>query len=81
MVLGACSKGIPATETKSAQVSSTDTVGSVRQAVISKIEKTVSARKSSSEEFVPASEGMSIAAGGGLETGSDGRDGLRGDQR
>ena len=77
MLLGACSKGSPATEIKSDQTStqviSTDMVGSVRQAVISKIEKTVSARKSASEEFAPASEGMSIATGGGLETGSDGR--------
>ena len=68
MLLGACSKGSPATEIKSDQTStqviSTDMVGSVRQAVISKIEKTVSARKSSSEN---------VADGDGRGVSVDGR--------
>ena len=44
-----------------------------REAVISEIENTVSARTSPNADPAPASIGMSIGIGGGIETGSDGR--------
>lgn len=44
-----------------------------REAIVSEIENSVSARSTSSEEFAPAAIGMKISAGGGLQTGSDGR--------
>ncbi len=51
----------------------TETAVAVRKALLSKIENSVSARKSSTENLIPALEGMAINSGGGVETGSDGR--------
>lgn len=55
------------------EVDTTEPTISAREALLSEIENTVTARSTSSVEFAPATVGMKIAAGGGLQTGEDGR--------
>ena len=89
LLLGACSGGSTSTESAATQKPASadagintlaatesiaiETVVPAREAVISEIENNVLARMSSNEELVPASVGMSIGIGGGIETGSDSR--------
>jgi hypothetical protein len=74
-LLTACSSGTPPTEafTTTAAETNAEQPESTRQAVLSEIENTVSARASSSGELIPATNGMSISTGGGVETGDQGK--------
>lgn len=77
-VLGACSTNIPTTEIESTQPvavneSATESTVPAREAVLSQIEKTVSARASSESDFSPATINMKLLPTGGVETGDDGR--------
>ena len=51
----------------------TDTAVPTREAIVAGIENDISARALFSEDFLPASIGMSIHPSGGVETGNDGR--------
>src|SRR5689334_17036499 len=73
-LLGACSGGGAPTQADSTTAPSSSTqAGASREAVLSEVENTVSARTSSSAELVPATNGMTISASGSIETGDDGR--------
>ncbi len=83
-LLGACSTtNTPPVETEAIQPSAqtspevapveTESVVRVREAVLSEFENSVLVKVSASDEFVAATQGISILAGGGIETGDDGR--------
>jgi hypothetical protein len=75
LLLGACSGGGATTQAVTPADASSPTVqaGPAREAVISEVENTVSARAGAEGELVPATNGMSISAGGSVETGDGGR--------
>jgi len=50
-----------------------DQPGAAREAILSEIENSVSARTTSSSEMIAATDGMSISTGGGVETGEAGK--------
>jgi hypothetical protein len=79
-MLGACSPAIPTADSTQANDSSAtdlpaglEASSGAREAVLSEIENTVSTRKTSADELLPAEQGMSILEGGSVETGEDGR--------
>lgn len=74
-LLGACTTTTPVSDTPSATdlPAATESASSVREAVLSQVENTVSARKTSLDELITAEQGMSILESGSVETGEDGR--------
>ena len=69
LFLGACSS----TSTPSETSSTTEPADASRDAVIPELENDVSARTSDQEDFIPASNGMSIHSTGGIQTGDESR--------
>ncbi len=76
-LLGACTTATTATETSNSSATeppaASGSNSAAREAVLSEIENTVSIRKTSTDESIPAEKGMSILEGGSVETGEDGR--------
>lgn len=76
-VLGACTTATTATETSNSSATelpaASESNSPAREAILSEIQNTVSIRKTSVDESIPAEKGMSILEGGSVETGEDGR--------
>ena len=78
LLLGACATGGSPTEASAPRDATHESTPdgqaeAAREAILSEVENNVSARASSSDELVPATNGMSISIGGSIETGEDGR--------
>ncbi len=89
LILGACSSTAPTPQanptdtptkmhtipisTQTATATLTETPVPARDGIISEVENQVTARKTESEDFAPASIGMTLLPSGGVETGDDGR--------
>ncbi len=86
--LGACASNSSAPQTDSTEpaaasestapvestlTESSDQAAAAREAVVSEFENEVVVRTASDGEFIPAESGFVIQAGGGLQTGADGR--------
>jgi hypothetical protein len=74
-LLAACTTTTPVPDITSATdlPASTESALSVREAILSEVENTVSARKTSVDELITAEQDMSILESGSVETGEDGR--------